>query len=256
MLELDLAKYVVSKCIDDGHPISNFQLQRILFWIQYEVVKRTGWLLFYELMRVTDCGIRMDNSYYYYCIYGEAKIKDKTPEYTNLIKDEKRKAIIDKIVVEKQKQDAWESIVDNHENNRVWVRARNNGDKVIGLNHILYDINNNRYLKLHKKQSKITGCFEDLINGDVERLEEFLDAKCRIYRKESEHKWIELEVAKYKNNSILSYNILLTITITTKGFFGVCGKTVWGDVWKFEEFTDEDSMFNYIKMCLNNEINK
>ena len=33
---MDLAKYIVSKCYYDGCPISNLQLQKILYYIQKE----------------------------------------------------------------------------------------------------------------------------------------------------------------------------------------------------------------------------
>ena len=28
---IDLSKYIVSKCVKDGHPVSNLQLQKILY---------------------------------------------------------------------------------------------------------------------------------------------------------------------------------------------------------------------------------
>ena len=31
---LDVSKYIVSKCTRDGHPISNLQLQKILYYVQ------------------------------------------------------------------------------------------------------------------------------------------------------------------------------------------------------------------------------
>ena len=36
---LELAKYVVSKCIQDDNPISNLQLQKILFYIQRDYLQ-------------------------------------------------------------------------------------------------------------------------------------------------------------------------------------------------------------------------
>ena len=35
---VELAKYIVSKCIKDEHPISNLQLQKILYYIQKRFV--------------------------------------------------------------------------------------------------------------------------------------------------------------------------------------------------------------------------
>lgn len=37
---IDLSKYIVSKCVIDGHPISNLQLQKILYYIQKDFLQR------------------------------------------------------------------------------------------------------------------------------------------------------------------------------------------------------------------------
>ena len=37
---IDLSKYIVSKCIRDDHPISNLQLQKILYYIQKDFLKK------------------------------------------------------------------------------------------------------------------------------------------------------------------------------------------------------------------------
>lgn len=37
---LDLANYIVDKCIKDGTPITNLQLQRILYFVQKDFLKR------------------------------------------------------------------------------------------------------------------------------------------------------------------------------------------------------------------------
>ena len=37
---IDLSKYIVSKCVKDGHPVSNLQLQKILYYIQKDFLQR------------------------------------------------------------------------------------------------------------------------------------------------------------------------------------------------------------------------
>ena len=39
---LELAKYIVTKCIKDGCPISNLQLQKTLYFIQRQFLKNKG----------------------------------------------------------------------------------------------------------------------------------------------------------------------------------------------------------------------
>lgn len=38
---VDLSKYIVYKCITEGQPISNLQLQKILYYIQRNFLKMT-----------------------------------------------------------------------------------------------------------------------------------------------------------------------------------------------------------------------
>ena len=37
---LELSKYIVTKCINDGKPISNLQLQKILYYIQRDFLNK------------------------------------------------------------------------------------------------------------------------------------------------------------------------------------------------------------------------
>ena len=37
---IHLSKYIVSKCVSDGHPISNLQLQKMLYYIQKDYLSR------------------------------------------------------------------------------------------------------------------------------------------------------------------------------------------------------------------------
>ena len=39
---IDLSKYIVSKCVRDNIPISNLQLQKILYYIQKEFLRDKG----------------------------------------------------------------------------------------------------------------------------------------------------------------------------------------------------------------------
>ena len=37
---LDIARYIINKCIDLGRPVSNLQLQKILYYVQGEYMKK------------------------------------------------------------------------------------------------------------------------------------------------------------------------------------------------------------------------
>ena len=66
---LDLSKYIVAKCIEDGLPISNLQLQKILYYIQKDFLKRDE-MAFPDDIEAWQFGPVVPNVYYYYCGYG------------------------------------------------------------------------------------------------------------------------------------------------------------------------------------------
>ena len=52
---LDLSKYIISKCVRDGHPISNLQLQKILYYIQVYFLKHDN-IAFPDAIEAWTCG--------------------------------------------------------------------------------------------------------------------------------------------------------------------------------------------------------
>ena len=57
---LELSKYIVMKCIKDNHPISNLQLQKILYYIQREFLQKLGMLAFSESIEAWPFGRQED----------------------------------------------------------------------------------------------------------------------------------------------------------------------------------------------------
>lgn len=63
---IDLSKYIVSKCVTDGHPISNLQLQKILYYIQKDFLQRDE-VAFSDNIEAWQFGPVVPNVYYHYC---------------------------------------------------------------------------------------------------------------------------------------------------------------------------------------------
>lgn len=61
---VDVARYVVQKCIDLGHPITNVQLQLLLAYIQPDWDE--GRLVFFDNVEHWDFGPCIPNVYYEY----------------------------------------------------------------------------------------------------------------------------------------------------------------------------------------------
>ena len=66
----DLARYVLKKCIDEDHPISNLQLQKILYYIQESFLRENNRKAFSEPIEAWQYGPVVPKVYDKYCIYG------------------------------------------------------------------------------------------------------------------------------------------------------------------------------------------
>lgn len=103
MEAIDLAKYIVSKCTKDGHPITNIQLQKILCCIQNRYLSYNT-QAFFDKIELWSFGFCVPNVYYYFCGFGVMPI---TLTYDIHI-DSKDVAIVNPIVEEKRKLLPWE----------------------------------------------------------------------------------------------------------------------------------------------------
>ena len=113
---LDLSKYIVSKCIDDGHLISNLQLQKILYYIQKDFLSRDDIAFSYDV-EAWQFGPVVPNVYYYYCGYGAMPILSAQEKFDV---DSKDKDIINTIVESKRSLDPWEMVAETHKANGAW----------------------------------------------------------------------------------------------------------------------------------------
>lgn len=118
---LDIAKYTINKCIKLKRPVSNLQLQKILYYIQGEYMKKNcGRPLFNDNIEAWRYGPSIPNVYYEYNIYSSSEIIDKqqgNSEIENKIKD-----IINPIIEEKSKMSAWELVRSTHLE-ECWINA-------------------------------------------------------------------------------------------------------------------------------------
>lgn len=71
---MDWAIYIVKKCIEDHHPISNLQLQKILYFIQREYLKTGKGPAFVDDFEAWQFGPVVPAVYYNYCGNGALPI--------------------------------------------------------------------------------------------------------------------------------------------------------------------------------------
>ena len=126
---LEVAKYTINKCIELGRPISNLQLQKILYYIQGEYMKKNhGEVLFNECIEAWQYGPVVPDVYYEYNIYSASRIIDKQEEIEIA---EYNKAIIDEVIVNKSLLRASRLVHDTHKESP-WIIAykRYNGSTI------------------------------------------------------------------------------------------------------------------------------
>ena len=132
---VDLSKYIVTKCAVDDCPISNLQLQKILYYIQKYFLKHDS-IAFYDDIEAWQFGPVVPNSYYQFCGFGAMPI---TNEYKTVIENNESKKAIDRIVEEKRALDPWQLVDATHKKDGAWDKIYNGGlgnHRVIPLSYI------------------------------------------------------------------------------------------------------------------------
>lgn len=123
---LDVAKYVIDKCSTEGHPISNLQLQKILYYIQAYFIKTTGESFFEEDMEAWQFGPVAPIVYSQYCGFGSLPIKERYPE-VNIEMTEDEKVKVNQIITENRSKRPWELVAETHKAGMAWSRTFDEG---------------------------------------------------------------------------------------------------------------------------------
>ena len=124
---IDLSKYIVAKCIDDRCPITILQLQKMLYYLQRDSLRRHK-VAFSDDIEAWQFGPVVPNVYYYYCGYGAMPITGNyrtEPDFfqTNSMDLQ----TIDGIVREKRLLKPWEMVCETQKPNRAWYRIYQDG---------------------------------------------------------------------------------------------------------------------------------
>ncbi len=119
---IDIANYIINKCTIDLKPVSNLQLQKILYYVQRESLWR-GKPAFNDIIEAWQFGPVVPEVYYTYCGFGAMKINLRFKED---IEDNLR-IIIDKIVEEKRTLDPWVLVEETHAKGKAWDEVYNGG---------------------------------------------------------------------------------------------------------------------------------
>lgn len=120
----NLARYIVTKCTKENAPISNLQLQKILYYIQKAFLKQ-HMVAFFDDIEAWQFGPVVPTVYYLYCGFGASPIRMiyadiNSPELSD-------RQTVDTIVEEKRELSPWDMVEDTHKQNGAWDQIYRSG---------------------------------------------------------------------------------------------------------------------------------
>lgn len=119
---IDVAKYIINKCTIEQHPVSNLQLQKILYYIQ-KIFLQSNLMAFDDDFEAWQFGPVIPDVYYLYCGFGALSIRMKY----EIDVDINYATIINPIIEAKRLLNPWDMVEDTHTPGKAWAQIYNNG---------------------------------------------------------------------------------------------------------------------------------
>lgn len=130
---LDIAKYIIRWCDKNKLRITNLQLQKILFFIQKESIRKRGYGIFSNRIEAWQYGPVVPDVFYQFAGFGAMKLvlyedlfSDVSPKD---IIDDKSKEIIEEILREYIHVSPWDLVAKSHVLNGAWSNSISMGEK-------------------------------------------------------------------------------------------------------------------------------
>lgn len=118
----EIAKYTISKCTTDHHPISNLQLQKILYYVQKSFLENDR-IAFDDDFEAWQFGPVVPAVYYLYSGFGASSIR---MHYDISIQEEYANRI-NPIINKKRILNPWDMVQDTHKPGKAWDQIYSNG---------------------------------------------------------------------------------------------------------------------------------
>ena len=113
-----VANYIIAYALKIGHPISNLQLQKILYYIQVHFLKNTGVPFFKDDIVAWLIGPVIPNVYYQYAVFGPAPITIFNE--TDMDFDSKEQKELNQIIRDKSVLSPWDMLRDICQEGKPW----------------------------------------------------------------------------------------------------------------------------------------
>lgn len=120
----DIARYTVDKCYRDGKPISNLQLQKMLYLLQVVFLKVFRMLLFSEEFEAWPYGPVLRSIYIEFSEYGGSPIRESFDMKSFKIERE-HAAFLDEGIEFLRRRSPWDLVRISHADGSPWDRVYN-----------------------------------------------------------------------------------------------------------------------------------
>lgn len=135
MNAFELSKIVIDYCFKLEYPITNLQLQKILYYIQKEFLNIFGKPAFEDAIEAWKFGPVVPSVYYQFCMFGANRIM---MHYTNTKKEEYSMSeleVVKKVIIRCIKKNPWSLVEETHAKGKAWERVfySRNTSKIIPL---------------------------------------------------------------------------------------------------------------------------
>lgn len=124
---LDIARYIVDYCYNQGKPISNLKLQKMLYLIWIDFYKETGEYLFKENIYAWKYGPVVPEVYYEFCVYGGMPIYEEV-EINPELKKCKERYVIQGSIDNYIKDLPYDLVSRTHQKDMPWDKIYNKGE--------------------------------------------------------------------------------------------------------------------------------
>ncbi len=127
---LIVAKYVVDFCTRSGTPVSNLQLQKILYYIQLNFYRRFDEPAFIGEFEAWEYGPVVPQVYYQFYTYGAAKICNLYDTARGIF-DGERRELANSVIGACVNLSVWELVSRSHKKGGPWDQVyRNNATRI------------------------------------------------------------------------------------------------------------------------------
>lgn len=124
MSAIDVAQYIINKTLDQGYPVSNLKLQKMLYFVQGVTLVNYDQPAFKEAIQAWQYGPVVPDVYFTYSSYGATPIILKYDKI-NLSHDVKNAA--DVVIGSFLKKPAFALVNETHKPNSPWYNTYYNG---------------------------------------------------------------------------------------------------------------------------------